>query len=216
MPYPTVDEIVARSTDANLLALDSEQQEALWAVSIQAIELYTGQSFAGSADKALEVEATLADVLYLPERLTALESVIPTGGDPLETTAIAITHDGGRLKFRRNVVGVGYYQQALQEVSGYSYPTMFSEGFVTVAGTWGWEDCPPAVIGAIQWDMEESAAADANALTATVNYMRAMGIERISQGNLDLALAPRPTVSPRVQSGLDAYVFLGTPSGRLV
>lgn len=214
MPYPPLEDIVALSPQ--LEALTPEQQQALYDASILAIETYCGQSFADAVDEAIEVQTVRDDTLYLPKRLIVIESIVPLGGDPLEIAAIAITHDGARLVWKRNVVGVGYYEQALQEVSGYSYPTAFSEGWATITGTWGWVDCPVPVAQALAADMIGATYTASNDLTATVGYMRSMGIERISQGNLDLALAPMPTMSPTVAALLENFVFRGTPPGRLV
>ena len=214
MPYPTLADIVAITP--GLAALTPEQQEALYASSIAQIESYCGQSFAGTTDESIEVQSMRSDTLYLPKRLIELDSIVPFGGDPAEVSAIAITHDGARLVWKRDVVGVGYYEQALQEVSGYSYPTMFPDSWVMVTGTWGWVDSPPEVDIALRLDISDSVSSDENALTATVNYMRAMGIERISQGNLDLALAPHAALSPGVSELLEPFVFRGTPPGRLV
>ena len=214
--YPDAESIVDASNDPALQALPPDQQEALWAQSIRAIEAYCGQSFGLPYDGLLEVQSARSDALYLPMRIIELRTVMPLNGDPVDAGAIAITHNGGRLAWKRGVVGVGYYEQALQEISDYSYPDQFPTAWLVIDGRWGWDSCPPDVATAIMLDMEGAANATGNALTVTVNYMRAMGIDRLSQGNLDVALAPVPTLSPVIGALLDPYVFLGAPPGRLV
>ncbi len=214
MAYPTADEIAQGSTE--LEALTTEQLDALYAASIFAVEDYCGQSFGGTYDGVREVESMRSRALYLPQRIIELRQVLPYSGDVLDPTAIAITHEGARLLFRVNVVGVGYYEQAIQEVSDYSYLDEFPEGTVYVDGLWGWQDCPPSVAMALRLDMTNTVQADNTALTPTVNYMRAMGINSIAQGNLNLSLDTKPNLSPVVAAMLDPFVFMGTPPGRLV
>ena len=215
MPYPTTAEIIAASTVPELIALTPDQQDALRITSIAAIEDYASQSFGEPFVGSVEVESVAGDVLSLPRRLRSFESITPTGADPLESDAIAITDNGARLAWRPNIVGVGYYAQALHQVSGCDYPTRFPNGFVTIVGDWGWEDPPEAIVTALRFDMEDAALADANALTATVNYARKMGLRSINQGNLAVDLGPMPTLSPRTAALVEPYVFYGR-AGRLV
>ena len=214
MAYPTLAQITESAPE--LATLTPEQRQALYLTSIASIEKFCGQSFAGTTTKAVDVQSVRSDVLYLPERLIELDAIVPYLGDPAELSAIARTHDGARLVWKKDTVGVGYYEQALQEISGYSYPTMFPDGWVTVAGTWGWEDSPAAIDIALRQDMIGSVTTEDNALTATVNYMREMGIDSISQGNLNLNLSQMPAMAPGVSELLEDYVFLGAPAGRLV
>jgi len=214
MAYPPAAEIAEGS--AELEALTPEQLDALYAASINAVETYCGQSFGDVYDGTHEIESARSNALYLPQRIIVLRSVIPFGGDPMDLSAIGFTHDGARLIWKKGVVGVGYYEQALQEVSDYAYADQFPDGTVIVDGEWGWENPPGAVLLSLRLDMVGVVQGEANALTATVGYMRQMGIERISQGNLDLTLTAVPTISPVVSALLDPFVFLGTPPGRLV
>ena len=215
MAYPTVEELQALSPA--LAGLTEDQVAALRITAIRSIETYTGQSFEEPHDEVKEVEVNNpGDVLYLPERLIAWDSIAPTGADPYDNAAMVLTHNGGRMKFRRNYVGMGYYSQALYEISGEDYPTQFGYGFVEIDGTWGWEETPQAILDAIVFDAEDGFSADQNALTPTVEYARKVGITRWSQGNLNLELSARPSLSARVVGLLDDYVFLGTTEGRMV
>jgi hypothetical protein len=221
MPYPTASEIADLSTNGAFLALDEDRQQLLVDSAISAIEEYTGQSFGDPFVGAIEVESVRGDALWLPRRIEVLESIAETGSDPMELDAIAITHDGARLKWRRNVVGLGYYEQALYEVSGHDYPTRFPEGFVTVTGIWGYSELPNSVLRAILYDVEDSVAADVNALTPSIEYARSMGLKSMSQGNLSFELfGERPHFSGRVAAVLDPLVFAGVGGssgpGRLV
>jgi len=215
MAYPTVEEL--QDLSPALAGLTDDQVAALRVTAIRSIEAYTGQSFDEPHEEVKVVEVNNpGDTLYLPERLIEWVTIVPTGADPYDNTAMVLMHNGGRLKFKRNHVGLGYYSQALYEVSGEDYATQFDYGFVEIDGTWGWEETPQAVIDAIVWDAEDGHTADQNAMTPTIEYARKVGITSWSQGNLSFSLDARPSLSARVVGLLDDYVFLGTTEGRLV
>jgi len=214
MAYPTTAELVAESTVGELVSLTPEQQDALRDAAITAAENYTGQAFT-DYDGEIEVEVEHGTEVYLPRRLRSFRSVTPVGGEPVDLTALRISDDGARIAWRPNIVGVGYYSQALFEVSGGDYLKEFPTGVLVIDGNWGWTNPPAAVRMALRFDMEDNALADANALTPSVNYARTMGLTRLSQGNLNVDLGPLPTLSPRVVRLLEAHVFLGR-GGRLV
>ena len=212
--YPSTADLVAMSTVEDLLTLDSDRQDALRVAAISAVEEFCGQSFE-PFEGVIEVEVANGSEAWLPRRVRALLAITPDGADPLDLSALAVTHDGARLLWRTNYVGVGYYEQALYEVSGGDYPKQFQQGLIAIDADWGWESVPEPVVRALQWDMEDTAMADANALSPTVHVFRRLGLESVSQGNLRADLGTASSLSPRVRRLLEPYVFLG-PGGRLV
>lgn len=214
MAYPTTAALVAASTQPDLLALSAPQQDSLRAAAITGVESYTGQSFT-EFDGVVELESQGGADLYLPRRLRVLRSITPFNGTPLELEPLYIPEDGTRILFRRNAVGVGYYEQALMEVSGHDYYTHFPTQTVVIDGEWGWAAPPDAVTLALRYDMEEQAAADANALSGTTLAFRKLGLSQIAQGGLRADLSAVPTLSPRVQALLEPHIWLGR-GGKLV
>ena len=212
--YPDTVTLTSASSVEELLALDSDQQDALRVAAITAVEEFCGQSFENFSG-VIEVEVDNGAEVWLPRRVRSLNAITPDGADPLDLDALAVTHNGQRLLWRTNYVGVGYYEQALYEVSGGDYPKQFREGLIAVDADWGWEFVPEPIVRALQWDMEETALADANALSSTVHVFRKLGLENVSQGNLRADLGAVASLSPRVRRLLEPYVFLG-PGGRLV
>lgn len=213
--YPTTAELVAASGVEELTSLVEARQDALRASAISAIESYTAQSFE-PFDGVLAAESAGGRELWLPRRLRVLRSATPYNGDPLEFEPLMVSDDGARIVWRENVVGVGYYSQALWEVSDRDYPREFPSGAtIYVEGEWGYDEVPSAVFAAILADMEDSALADANALTPTVNVARKLGLKGVRQGNLSVDLGAVASVSPRVERLLEDYVFFGR-GGHLV
>lgn len=213
--YPTTAELLAESSCEELLALQEDQQEAHRQAAIAAVESWTGQQFLYFEGEAVEVESGGGHELYLPKRLIEVTSVTPYGGTPLDSAAIAVDPEGDRLVFRKGVVGVGYYEQALYDVSGGDYPSAFPMGTLVITGNWGWTTAPEAVATALRWDMEEQALADANALSPTVHAVRRLGLSSIGQGSLRASLVTPPMLSPRCERLLTDYVWMGT-GGKLV
>jgi hypothetical protein len=214
--YPATADLVAASSNEALLALSTAQQDALRLSAIAAIEDWTGQDFLAEDATTREVRSHGGAELFLPKRLRSLDSITYGDAGELELDAIYLGSDNDRLIFRSGVVGIGYYEQALYEVSGGDYPKQFPIDLLNITGDWGWEDVPDAIIEAIRVDMEEQATADASALSPSVAAFRKMGLTNISQGNLRADLSPAvPTLSPRVQRLLSPYVFLGQ-GGRMV
>jgi hypothetical protein len=215
MAYPTTAELVAASTVAELTSLTEEQQDALRSSAISAIEDWCGQSFLPEDDATKIVRSEGGAELYLPKRLRSLTSMQTSGGAEHELAAVHVADEGDMLLFKSGVVGVGYYEQALFEVSGGDYPQGFKKDLLTITGDWGWETVPEPVVTAIRFDMEDAAVADANALSSTVHAFRALGLTNISQGNLRADLGTIPVLSVRVTRLLSPYLFLGR-GGRLV
>lgn len=208
--YPPTEDLVAASSVPELSALTSDQQDALRASAIRAVEEYTQQQFVPYTG-VITVESPGGGELWLPRRLRSLTSAYASGSDPYELDALRIAPDGYRLVWIDNVVGVGYYEQALMEVSGHDYPTKFPHAStIYVDGDWGWDGVPDDVVQAIRFDMEDQALADANALSATVHVARKLGLESIDQGNLRMQLGAVGALTPRVTRLLDRYVFAGT------
>lgn len=214
MAYPTTAELVSQSGVSELASLSAPRQDALRASTLSAIEGYVGQTF-DAYDGELEVEAEGGRELWLPRRLRVLRSVVPYLDDPIDSSALMVSSGGNKLIFRKNVVGVGYYSQALYEISGGDYRTSFPVGQLLIDGEWGWTDVPQGVIDAIRMDMEDQALADANALTPTVNVARKLGLTGVRQGNLDVTLGAIATFTPRVERALDPFIFYGR-GGHLV
>ena len=215
MAYPDTATLVAASSVEELTGLTTEQQDSLRAAAIVAVESYCCQPFTDFPAETVDVEAGGGYELYLPKRLRVLTSVTPYGGDPLEEAALGVDPEGDRIVFHQNVVGTGYYSQALYEVSGGDYPTCFPLGTLQITGDWGWEDPPDAVVVALRYDMEEQALADQNALSSTVHAVRKLGLANIGQGSLRAELVTPPLVSPRVEALLRDYLWHGE-AGKLV
>ena len=213
--YPTTAELVSESQVTELTGLEFAQQEALRTAAIVAVESFCGQQFLDFPAETVLIASGGGYEIYLPKRLRTLTSIAGFDSDALELDAITVDPEGDRLVFHRNVVGVGYYEQALYDVSGGDYSTAFPQGTLEVTGDWGWESAPDAVATALRWDMEEQALADANALSPTVHAVRRMGLGNIGQGSLRAELVTPPSVSPRVNRVLQDYLWHGT-GGKLV
>lgn len=212
--YPTTEALVAASQVESLTGLTEDQQDALRSSAIVAVEAFTGQVFDLFEGEIEVTDVQCGDEVYLPRRLIEVGSITPFDGDALDLDPILLTSNGERLLWRSNVVGVGYYEQALFEVSGRDYPTKFQTGTLVVDGTWGWATVPDAVVAAIRMDMEDQALADDNAMSTTVTAMRKLGIKGWAQGNLRIEFdgtrgGAGEALTQRVQRQLAPYVFLG-------
>lgn len=213
--YPSVGELVADSTLAELLALDFEQQEALWLSAKVAVEEYTGQTFDFEPATTKVFDGPGDRRVYLPKRLETL-TTLEVAGSSLDAGDVAITPEGDALTVNSDA-GIGnYYERTMSAVWG-DGGLSFTRGDATVivTGDWGWAEFPDPVRQAMRLDMEEQALADANALSPTVHAVRRLGLGGISQGGLRADLATPPAVSPRVAQLLTPYVWHG-PGGRLV
>lgn len=208
--YPSAATLVEQSTVEALASLTEAQQDALRSAAISAVEEHVGQSFTPFSG-IVQVPSQGGYEVLLPRRLRLLDAVYSSRGDLLEPEAVVLGPNKDRLIWRQNIVGVGYYEQALFEVSGRDYPTRFGRDTLQVAGEWGWDAVPQPVVDAIRYDMEDQAMADASALTQTVHVFRRLGLTTIDQGNLRATLGPvGGGLSPRVTRVLKPYVFLGT------
>jgi hypothetical protein len=198
MGYPTTAELVEGSSSSELQALTAEQQDALRASAIVAVEAHCGQSFTQLGSIAephtIRVDGTGSNRLWLPQRLSSLLGLAASGASFSEADAV-VDRDRQRL-----VVGAdayparNYYEKAMEAISG-AQGWVFPEGAlnVAIAGIWGWtdeeyEDELAAVTAAIRLDMEEAAAGDASHLAETVRTARALGISALSQGRLSIEL----------------------------
>jgi hypothetical protein len=216
MAYPTLDAVLADTEVPELTGASGPSQEALYLAAIQAIEEFTGQSFADE-DTTLDVDAAGGRVIFLPRRLETLLSI--DGSVP--PTDIALSPAGDRLTVPHRRAW-GYYEKTMRELSHETDPG-FARGSVAITGTWGWTVAPPAVAMALRLDMEDNARADANDLSGTVAGLRAMGLRSISQGNLSLAWGGSgdasgggaAVVTPRAARLLTGFVWYG-PGGELV
>jgi hypothetical protein len=198
--------------------MTAEQQDSLRSAAIVAIENYTGQSFE-PFEGVVTIESAGGPLLPLPRRLETFETISQGGVVLDDVTGVRFNQDRSVLYLRPN--NLGYYEQALYEVSGGAYPTKWDRALVEIDGLWGWSTVPAAVIVALRADMEEQALADSNAMSATVGVARRLGLRQMSQGNLSFSLGGGGggagggiTLSSRVQSVLAPYVWGGI--GRMV
>lgn len=206
MSYPTTAELVAASSVSELTSLDATQQDSLRVASIAAVEEFCGQSFEAEV-KTLTLDGQGSNALYLPERLAVLNDLALRG--------YSLGADSFVLSSRRDRIslsltgGLGYYEQAMAEVSREKFPVGI--GTVSITGTWGWLDAEfPAVVAvALRYDMEDTARADANGLAPTIYAFRKLGLRTISQGNLNADMQGSTGLTPRVTDILAPYVWQG-------
>jgi hypothetical protein len=202
--YPTVEALVSASGVTELTALPADAQDALRSSSIAAIEEFCGQAFDLEQGVVKHIDGQGANQLFLPRRLDALTAVLINGVNVLG--AVALSDSRSRLHYTG--MGVfGYYEQAMADVSGERFPTGFDN--VTVSGDWGWPECPEPVAVALRFDMEDTARADTNQLSATVAAYRKLGIRDVSQGPLSVDVLGVPGLTPRVQQLLRPFIWQG-------
>jgi len=202
--YPSTEELLALTSVDELLALTADQADTLRDASISAIEEFCGQKF-DLRHRTVTIDGQGANVLYLPERLHEIEGV-SVNGYGVSLTALVLSDQRDRLHFS-SLFGLNYYEQAIAEISGERFPLGF--GNVVIEGDWGWADFPEAVKTAILWDMEDTARADANVLSASIASYRKLGLRSINQGNLTADISGAPGLSPRVMSVLAPYIWHG-------
>lgn len=204
--YPTTEELVSLSSVTELTGLTADQQDVLRDSTIAAVEEYCGQGFGYTTDETVVVDGQGANVLHLPKRLIALDTLL-VNNYGMTVSSVVISERRDRLHFA-DWLGMNYYEQAIREMTHFRFPIGF--GNVAITGSWGWEEFPEAVRAAIVFDMEDQARADANALSASVAAFRKLGIRSIDQGNLRADIEGSPGLSPRVQATLRPYVWHGT------
>lgn len=213
-PYPTAAELVAASDIDALGGLSADQQESLRLASISAVEEFVGQSF-DSAVGTEVLDGQGANYIYLPRRLTRLDSLVMRDAS-FPVVDWQISNDGSRLSLKP-IAGLGYYEQALMEVSGQHLPAGI--GNISVTGLWGWDAVPETIKLALRLDMEDQALADANGLALTVRGVSKLGLRGVSQGNLSLQIGsggsrtgpavPGAHLSARVLMLLRPYIWQG-------
>jgi hypothetical protein len=208
MAYPDREDVVAASTVDELTGLTTDQQDALYYAAISAIEDFTGQSFTEFTG-ARTITGAGGTEQYLDRRLQSVTAWTLDGVE-LDLTALAISEGGDRIYVPTPVPSYG----VLTPEPWGEAPRRL-RGDLEITGVWGWSDPPEAVVEALRLDMEDTALAEAHALSASVHAARKLGIDTIRQGNLDVALRDVPTLSPRVTRLLEPYVWLGA-GGHLV
>jgi hypothetical protein len=221
MAYPTTAELAAGSTVKELTDLEPEQQDALLAEAIQAIERHCRQSF--TADGTVEDPVTVTldgdggTQVYLPRRLAKLTDLsVSDGGLSVSDVTLSARHD--RLHITPEPGASSWATRAIAEATG-TVRLLFpaGAGTVEVSGVWGWpdEDYPDAVTTALRLDMEDRALASAHPLSETVRSARALGLGSIAQGALSLDLSDsEPEISTRVRRALRGLRW-DIPSGAL-
>jgi hypothetical protein len=218
MAYPTRAELVAASANDQLKALDNAQQDALREMAIISVEGYCGQSFAveGTAEAPVTrlVAGTGSRELFLPRRLEQLVSIsIPSG----VITASDVAIDAGEHNriFLERTGSSTWAERALREAGELVFPRGADQ--VTIAGVWGWPDCPPAVVQALRFDMEDAASAESSELAPSLRAWRKLGMDSMAQGALSVQLADRPLVlSPRAADTLDTAGMVWADVGEVV
>lgn len=200
MAYPTVEDLVAGSTSAELAALTPTQQAALRVAAIAAVEAHTGQVFTPEGTEGVPLEVRVdgngSTRLWLPRRLSQLVS-LSSSGSALDVDGAVVTDNGKRLVVGADVAPTGYYAEAIARANGYTdWRFPLGAGNVVIGGVWGWTDDEydaqlGAVTEAIRLDMEAQAAARAHKLAPTVEAARALGLQSVNQGGVSLNLRPR-------------------------
>jgi hypothetical protein len=205
MAYPTTAALVAASSVTELTDLTGPQQDGLRSAAITAVENYTGQVFEPVTGTKV-IDGSGSRELYLPARLESFTAVGIKGvGIPI--TEFAISDQKHRLYFS-GAVG-NYYEQALLDGSEPKDFT-YEPGAIAITGIWGWTTCPPAIVIALRYDMEDQALADANAISPTIGAWRKLGLSSISQGNLSATFAKHaPTLTSRVLRLVEPYAWAG-------
>lgn len=210
--YPDVDELLAASSCAELIALDDDQAEALRLEAIVGVESYCGQSFlpegTEEAPASRFVDGSGGRALELPKRLEVLVEVLVEGASlAIDGIRLSDTHD--RISIVRTAAP-GYYETALEIPTSRTFET--GPDAIEVRGVWGWLAVPDAVTQALRLHMEDRAMADANALAPSIRSYRGLGVSGIRQGNLSAQLeAFEPELSARARRQVADYVW--TTSG---
>lgn len=215
MGYPTTADLIAGSSVDELTSLSSEEQDALRASAIAAVEVFCRQSFDTAQADTFALDGNDLQTLYLPRRLVSFSSVT-FNGTTVETDGFQLNMARNRLSIREAGSWGTWADKALAEIDGVprtEFPIGNSN--VVITGVWGWTDDEydaelGAVTVALRWDMEDQARVEASKLSSLVETARAQGLASISQGSLSADLSRRaPTISQRVKRVLAGR----TPSG---
>ena len=203
--YPTRAELVAASDNKHLEELTDEQQDGLRVAAISAVENFTRQKFepVGTENDPVSkvLHGTGADELFLPAHLEQLIAITVRGGASLDLADVAIADEGNRIYLVAKGMST-WLERSLADTYSRSFPR--GRNTVTVTGVWGWTECPPDVVTAIRYDMEDAASAASNSLAPSIAAWRKMGMESMAQGPLNVQLSGRPTVlSPRAADVLE-------------
>lgn len=218
MPYPTTAELVAASANDQLKALDAAQQDALRSVAITSVEGYTGQSFDVEGSEEAPVTRLVAGTgsreLFLPQRLEQLVSIsVPSG--VITTSDVVVDADEHNRVFIARTGSSTWVERALRDSAELTFPRGADQ--VTIAGVWGWAECPDAVVTALRFDMEDAASAESSELAPSLRAWRKLGMGSMAQGPLSVQLADRPLVlSPRAADTLDTAGMVWADVGEVV
>lgn len=223
MGYPSTATLVTASTVAELSSLTSDQQDALRTEAIIAVEGHAQQSFTQEGNTGSPVTKTLdgpgGDALPLPKRLASL-SELAVACSSLNAAGVVLGDDHDRLTISRTGAGTTWLTRAQADIEGHrDRGFLYGQGNITISGVWGWTDAEytaqlAAVTTALRYDMEDRAVANAHALATTVRSARGLGLDDVSQGNLNMTLgAEEPAVSARVQRVLIDLVWPAAPGG---
>lgn len=206
--YPAVGDVIAQVTGearAYLDGLDPAQQDSLYAIALQDIESYTGQTFGGLSVETIALLGSGSDTLNLPKRLDSAQAVWIDDA-PLDVTEYVVEDPmNGVLRLTRPP-GSNYYERAMRDLLG--PPTALWRGSVRVEGTWGWAAVPQAVLTSIRLTLEDVALAEGNELAAAIRAYERLGVKSIRQGPLSIDLAGSAPVSDRVARHLSGYVWI--------
>lgn len=210
MAYPSAADLVAESNVAALTGLTVDEQEAIYAASVAAVEEFTGQSFAADPGATRLINGQGGTRLYLPKRLETI-TALDVSGSALEVGDVEITEDGSALTVKPSALSGGnYYVQAMRALDD-NLPVRFTTGEVNVrvTGDWGWSVFPQPVRIALRKDMEDTALADSMALNESIRAYRKLGLRDISQGNLRAAVGGAPGLGDEVMRLLTPFIWIG-------
>src|SRR5262245_54429925 len=207
MSYPTAPELVAESNIPALTTLTPDEQQELYELSVSAIEEFCGQTFDYEANATKLLDGPGSDVMFLPKRLEALDSLYIINST-LDVGDVTLSPNKDRLEV---ITGLGaqrnFYSWALLSFEDtLTFNFAYGLSNVEVGGDWGWQTFPTPVRTAIRTDMEDTALADTNLLNQTVRSYRKMGMRDISQGNLRAAVNFAPGLGDDVINMLQPFI----------
>ena len=221
--YPSTEELVTSSTVSKLTDLTPEQQDALRAEAIGAVERYCRQRFVaiGTEEEpsTVDIDGSGSSELYLPSRLAVLTDLNVSDGS-LSVDDVGLNADRDRLNVRSDGSQDTWITRALARERGLPTERVFplGTGEVEVTGVWGWPDdeFPDDVTTALRFHMEDRALTEAHKLAETVRAARALGVTGVQQGGLSIELgAGEPEISTRVRRLLRDLRWDGGPVGAL-
>jgi hypothetical protein len=204
MAYPDLEDLVSASGVPELTGASDADAEAMRLAAILAVEEFTGQSFE-SWEGTINVAAGKSGTLFLPRRLESITAIAGAGAIAVADVTIADTFDRLTLAdWRWNSTA---YERAMRK--GFGEESVEWGDSVAITGVWGWDECPEQVVLAIRYDMEDTARADMNDLSATVAAYRKLGLRDASQGNLRINIGVPSVLSPRASRLLTGLVWSG-------